>query len=319
MDARERILGALKHSEPVPAADGHSDPAPTQEPEAVLRVPAEAKQLRQSPPKAPPPLEQAFDRGAPPLETLRAKNRSARGRIAVFAACVIIVASAGTASLLLRPARPATATSEHNTAAVAPASSEALPKPAPESIVFGEDKPYEVTVRGQSDAPQDMPTAAVSESPAIPERAFVPPPEQPRADTARVMLPEPALSVQTSGTAVAEALPAPANRPEVPVFKPKPSPTVVVGGKVDPPQLIQRFAPVFPEAARVSKTEGLVRLEATIGKDGRVRNVRRLSGSVILAGACENAIRRWIYKPAMVDGRPVEAETRIEINFRMNE
>jgi outer membrane biosynthesis protein TonB len=290
----------------------------------VLRLLATAEQLRQAAPaREAIPARPLLQHDPSPTQIIELPRQSTGRRLAVIAACVI-VASAGAASFFVmrRSAPVAPAPAGHAlTNANASAAAEKAP---PETIVFGDDTPYVVTVRSQADQAKDeapvLEEQVQADAAPVPERTFVPPPAEPlRAAKDDVVLAAPNLPLQSSTIAAAQPLPVPvAGAPVVPAFKPKPAPTsVVIGGKLEPPQLIHRVQPVFPEAARVSQTEGRVRFRATIAKDGTVKNLRRISGSVILAGACEMAIRQWVYRPAVVDGRPVEAETQIEINFRI--
>ena len=52
---------------------------------------------------------------------------------------------------------------------------------------------------------------------------------------------------------------------------------------------------------------GSVILQALIGKDGIIQNLRVVSGPRILAGAAEDAVRQWKFKPHFVGGEAVEA------------
>ncbi|HEV2314495.1 MAG TPA: TonB family protein [Candidatus Acidoferrales bacterium] len=75
-----------------------------------------------------------------------------------------------------------------------------------------------------------------------------------------------------------------------------------------------RVAP--PVDANGARIRGVVRLQALIGTDGRVRNVSVLSGPQALqAAALENARQRQ-YQPTVMNGKPVEVETQISINFQ---
>jgi outer membrane biosynthesis protein TonB len=59
-----------------------------------------------------------------------------------------------------------------------------------------------------------------------------------------------------------------------------------------------------------------VRLQALIGTDGKVKNVTMLNGPPELeAAAMENARQRQ-YQPTLVNGKPVEVETEISVDFQ---
>jgi len=79
--------------------------------------------------------------------------------------------------------------------------------------------------------------------------------------------------------------------------------------------LISRKEPVLPEAARAAGISGQVLLEATIGTDGHVKSIRVLRGDPLLAGAAEEAVRQWAYRPTMLNGTPVETKSQIVLNF----
>jgi TonB family protein len=58
-----------------------------------------------------------------------------------------------------------------------------------------------------------------------------------------------------------------------------------------------------------------VRLSATIDEHGNIKDVKVLSGDVILAASARNAVLLWKYKPATLNGKPVATTTEIQILF----
>ncbi len=66
-----------------------------------------------------------------------------------------------------------------------------------------------------------------------------------------------------------------------------------------------RVAPVYPELAKRMHITGVIKVEATVDADGKVSDVRTLSGSRTLAPAAEDAVRKWKFVPgseqSMVD------------------
>jgi protein TonB len=81
--------------------------------------------------------------------------------------------------------------------------------------------------------------------------------------------------------------------------------------------LIKKVDPVYPTAALRMHVEGAVQLLATISKDGDITNVQVLSGDRQLAGAASDAVKRWKYKPYLLNGEPVEIQTQVTINFKL--
>jgi protein TonB len=82
-------------------------------------------------------------------------------------------------------------------------------------------------------------------------------------------------------------------------------------------QLISRIEPQYPTLARLTKTEGTVRLHAIISRDGRITSLDVISGHPLLVQAALDAVRQWRYRPTMLNGEPVEVETSITVIFRM--
>jgi protein TonB len=89
-----------------------------------------------------------------------------------------------------------------------------------------------------------------------------------------------------------------------------------VSGGVEQGLLIQEVKPVYPPPARQAGVQGEVILQAVIGKDGRIQNLRVISGNPLLVKAARDAVIQWRYRPYLLDGEPVEVETQITVNFK---
>jgi protein TonB len=64
-----------------------------------------------------------------------------------------------------------------------------------------------------------------------------------------------------------------------------------------------------------TRASGEVKVEAVIGVDGRIKSARAVSGPTLLQRAATDAVRQWVYKPAVLDGVPVESQTDIVLTF----
>jgi protein TonB len=110
--------------------------------------------------------------------------------------------------------------------------------------------------------------------------------------------------------------------PSVPVLAKSPEPTPVkrirVASRVVEANLIHDVPPQYPPEAGRARLEGPVVLMAVIGQDGSVKDVRVESGLPILAQAAIDAVKQWRYKPYLIDGEPVEVDSRITINFTLS-
>jgi TonB family protein len=76
------------------------------------------------------------------------------------------------------------------------------------------------------------------------------------------------------------------------------------------PVLLYRKQPEKPESVA-----GTVRGRATVGKDGRLMDIRIDEGDPALTPAAVNAFKQWMYRPATRNGEPVESEAQITLTF----
>ncbi len=87
----------------------------------------------------------------------------------------------------------------------------------------------------------------------------------------------------------------------------------------DTAQAVSRpVSPDYPLLARQMKVQGAVMLEALIGNDGIIQDLRVVSGPAILAEAARQAVKQWRFKPYLQDGQPVETQARITVNFTIS-
>jgi len=71
----------------------------------------------------------------------------------------------------------------------------------------------------------------------------------------------------------------------------------------------------YPLLAKHMNVQGSVVLQAVIGADGIIQNLRVLNGPAILTSAAQQAVREWRFKPIMQDGQAVESKALITVNF----
>jgi protein TonB len=92
---------------------------------------------------------------------------------------------------------------------------------------------------------------------------------------------------------------------------------VRVGGEIQTPALVKRVAPVYPEIAVDAQLEGMVILEATVGRDGRVEDVRVLRSIPLLDNAAKAAVMQWEYSPLLLNGKPERFILTVTVSFRL--
>ena len=76
--------------------------------------------------------------------------------------------------------------------------------------------------------------------------------------------------------------------------------------------------PGYPMLARQMKVQGSVILQALIGRDGLIQDLRVLSGPPILASAAQEAVKQWHFKPHYEGTYAVETQAKITVNFTIS-
>ncbi len=80
----------------------------------------------------------------------------------------------------------------------------------------------------------------------------------------------------------------------------------------------QPIKPDYPLLARQMKVQGSVILQALIGRNGLIQDLRVLSGPPILASAAQEAVKQWHFKPHYQGSEPVETQAKITVNFTIS-
>lgn len=95
---------------------------------------------------------------------------------------------------------------------------------------------------------------------------------------------------------------------------------VRVGGNVQPAKLIARIPPEYPQHLKDAGISGAVVLQAVIGREGQILEIRPISPDVNkeLVDAAVRAVSQWKYAPTMLNGVNVEVVTTITVNFALS-
>lgn len=108
--------------------------------------------------------------------------------------------------------------------------------------------------------------------------------------------------------------------PDSVTYEPLPDPTgkrILLDPKVAATNIVTRVNPTYPALARQAHVQGEVQLVATVGTDGRLLNLQVVSGNALLVPAALAAVKQWVFKPAVVNGNAVEADTPITLKFTL--
>jgi TonB family protein len=94
-------------------------------------------------------------------------------------------------------------------------------------------------------------------------------------------------------------------------------PVVQVERHVTPGLLIKKVQPSYPKKARRAHVEGSVVLLGNIHQNGKIMKLWILSGPPLLVDSALDAVHQWEYRPYVLDGKPVEVETQVTVNFSL--
>lgn len=121
-----------------------------------------------------------------------------------------------------------------------------------------------------------------------------------------------------------QAVPKPDTESTTPQEQPVPEPPTQEKPIAEPradivkPVLIHRVNPEYPEVARKSRIQGVVILDANVTREGTVEKLKVIRGlHPILDQAAMKAVQQWRYKPATLNGKPVNVHTTITVNFKL--
>jgi protein TonB len=106
---------------------------------------------------------------------------------------------------------------------------------------------------------------------------------------------------------------------EAPPPPPPPRIPVRTGGKIQPPALVKRIEPIYPELAVRAHVEGTVILEAIVNEEGRVEAVKVLRSVGMLDRAAMEAVQQWLYEPLTLNGRKTPFILTVVLTFKLTQ
>lgn len=83
-------------------------------------------------------------------------------------------------------------------------------------------------------------------------------------------------------------------------------------------KIVRQVAPKYPSDAKKKRIQGTVKMHAIITKDGKIRDLKYISGPPELMDSALDAVRQWRYEPTLLEGKPVEVDTIISVMFTLN-
>lgn len=196
--------------------------------------------------------------------------------------------------------------------------------PTPHGLALAWQQPKQVQLVDIELEPE--PRRSQQPSPALPAQSVIPPPtafapllppdgvmaETGREGTALATIDVPAAQTGlVPGTDIghveAISIPEPARREAVRLHS-----------GIAAPRKVFDTAPVYPQIARTSHTQGVVILEATISESGEVISARVLRSVPLLDQAALDAVRQWRFEPARLNGKAIPVVMTVTVNFRLD-
>jgi protein TonB len=165
-------------------------------------------------------------------------------------------------------------------------------------------------VQTMADAPEPVAQAAALQEPA-PVQEQAPIQTAQAAPPRRVSIPE-SLGSPFPGVNAAREVAAKVTPALMDALEP-----VNIPGALSEKLLLQKIEPSYPERALQAGLRGPVVLQAWIGKDGRIQELKLLRGPLLLGQAAFDAVRNWRYKPYLLNGEAVEAQTQVTVDFKL--
>lgn len=325
--------------QPAPAPAVDSVPAPDPADDVFSRARAALDRAAQPPravaPVISPPHIQPV--AVPVIDPVRQPRSATRRSVWIVGICGLLLGLAAGLSLRVWPFQPAPDSSTpaskpaHQVAALPdpgnlPIRDTRLPPETPRSrtvisrspaivagkryLGIGQPVPHPPTGLANSRSPE--PAAAAQPVPPLPSLPSMP--------QTTVSSPDAYMHPYTSEPSQAVRLnPIPLARGEQPAaaysfFRPSVS---LSSSGVMAANLLYAPAPEYPREAVGSGVEGRVVLQALVWRDGSVAVTRVLRGDRLLGAAAENAVRRWHYRPYIVDGQPTDVSTIITVDFHL--
>lgn len=164
----------------------------------------------------------------------------------------------------------------------------------------------------------------VIEKPPPPENEPEPREKQRTAsvvDAVPPVIPQPPRDAMLVPTPPVDPLPYDPNPPGDSVIPSEPAPLP----RADPVRTEAEIVPSglqpdYPAAEQRAQNEGTVTVRVLIGIDGRVKSVEkvRAASDAFWRATERQALRHWRFRPATVDGKPIESRKTITVHFRMD-
>ena len=84
------------------------------------------------------------------------------------------------------------------------------------------------------------------------------------------------------------------------------------------PEAVSKVNPAYPDIAREAGVDGVVLVQALVGKDGKVKDTRVVKSIPMLDNAASDAVKQWVFKPALSNNKPVAVWVAVPVRFSLH-
>lgn len=82
--------------------------------------------------------------------------------------------------------------------------------------------------------------------------------------------------------------------------------------------VVEKPEPLYPAIAKVARAQGIVRVEIDVSEEGKVTSAKVSAGHPLLQTSAASAVKRRVYRPHIVGGKPAAFVTTVDLIFSLD-
>jgi TonB family protein len=307
-------------------------------PRGAATAPAKVEPIKSAPlevvPLATPPKKEEKRVDAAPranfgtFDSMAADEKKPGNRFMMIGVVAVLVIAAASTFAFLKMQKPKTAAPQQTQEAAnvppasLPPSGNAQPASSASSTTSSAAAPSTISIPTAAKSVAEKPSAKTEKNSSAAEKPVA---EKPASVAsfgstggsriAKQNIVQAAPDVAPSFTADAANSSAPLSSLARPVTSSTPSAAAIEQSQLEPIQVLKTGPLVYPAIARARNITGPAIVQVTVGKDGKPYNAQYVSGQPVFKEAALQAVMGYVFKPAKLNGQPIEQSTRIRLNF----
>ena len=307
-------------------------------PRGAATAPAKVEPIKSAPlevvPLATPPKKEEKRVDAAPranfgtFDSMAADEKKPGNRFMMIGVVAVLVIAAASTFAFLKMQKPKTAAPQQTQEAAnvppagLPPSGNAQPVSSASSTTSSAAAPSTIAIPTAAKSVAEKPSAKTEKNSSAAEKPVA---EKPASVAsfgstggsriAKQNIVQAAPDVAPSFTADAANSSAPLSSLARPVTSSTPSAAAIEQSQLEPIQVLKTGPLVYPAIARARNITGPAIVQVTVGKDGKPYNPQYVSGQPVFKEAALQAVMGYQFKPAKLNGQPIEQSTRIRLNF----